>query len=164
MVLELLPRQTGYRSLCPDRFLFYGGITTASCLLLAITAMALMDPGSVIGWQVYHSLGLVKFQEAPSLYWSIPDPGCRTAGFCLHTAYQDLQAMAGVSVAIGEIPEWVVYSQPHGTFTRPVPRPPSPAIADPINCARARRLASILRRGVFLPIMAMGTATTASTS
>ena len=36
------------------------------------------------------------------------------------TALQDLQATAWRDVAIGEIPEIVVYRNPKGTFTRPV--------------------------------------------
>ncbi len=36
------------------------------------------------------------------------------------TAFQDLQATAWRDVAIGEIPEFVVYRNPNGTFTRSV--------------------------------------------
>ena len=75
------------------------------------------------------------------------------------TAYQDLQAMAWRNVAIGEIPEIVVYRNPKGTFTRPVTAALLAAILIQFLVRGKVSLAvPYYGVGVFLPIMAMGLA------
>ena len=75
------------------------------------------------------------------------------------TAYQDLQAMAWRNVAIGEIPEVVVYRNPKGTFTRPVTAAAIAALVIML-VVRSRLTLAVpyYGVGVFLPIMAMGLA------
>jgi hypothetical protein len=75
------------------------------------------------------------------------------------TAYQDLQAMTWRNVAIGEIPEIVVYRNPKGTFTRPVTAAVIAAILIQF-LVRGETSAAVpyYGIGVFLPIMAMGLA------
>jgi hypothetical protein len=75
------------------------------------------------------------------------------------TAYQDLQAMAWRNVAIGEIPEVVVYRNPKGTFTRPVTAAAIAAIIIQLLVRGETTLAvPYYGVGVFMPIMAMGLA------
>jgi hypothetical protein len=73
------------------------------------------------------------------------------------TAYQDLQAMAWRNVAIGEIPESVVYRNPKGTFTRPVTAAAIAAIVIQFLVRGQTGVAvPYYGVGVFMPIMAMG--------
>jgi hypothetical protein len=73
------------------------------------------------------------------------------------TAFQDLQATAWRDVAIGEIPEVVVYRNPKGTFTRSVTAGFIVAIIIQLivrgNTGAAVPYYGI---GVFMPIMVMG--------
>jgi hypothetical protein len=75
------------------------------------------------------------------------------------TAFQDLQSMAWRNVAIGEIPEIVVYRNPSGTFTRPVTAAVIAAIIIQLLVRGKTGLAvPYYGVGVFMPIMAMGLA------
>jgi len=73
------------------------------------------------------------------------------------TAFQDLQATAWRDVAIGEIPEIVVYRNPQGTFTRSVTAGFVVAVIIQFlvkgNTSAAVPYYGI---GVFMPIMVMG--------
>jgi hypothetical protein len=75
------------------------------------------------------------------------------------TAFQDLQATAWRDVAIGEIPEFVVYRNPSGTFTRSVTA--GFVVALVIMFLVGGRTSSAMPFygvGVFLPITFMGLA------
>jgi hypothetical protein len=75
------------------------------------------------------------------------------------TAYQDLQAMAWRNVAIGEIPEVVIYRNPKGTFTRPITAAVLAAILIQFLVrGRTGMAVPFYGVGVFMPIMAMGLA------
>ncbi len=70
-------------------------------------------------WETWPILASNRFPEELSCsgltkFWL----SCSSAASM--TAFQDLQATAWRDVAIGEIPEIVVYRNPHGTFTRSV--------------------------------------------
>ena len=75
------------------------------------------------------------------------------------TAFQDLQATAWRDVAIGEIPEIVVYRNPQGTFTRSVTAGYIVALVIMV-LVRAETSAAVpyYGIGVFMPIMVMGLA------
>jgi hypothetical protein len=75
------------------------------------------------------------------------------------TAFQDLQATAWRDVAIGEIPEIVVYRNPAGTFTRSVTAGYIISIVI-MFILRAKQSAAVpyYGIGVFMPIMVMGLA------
>jgi hypothetical protein len=75
------------------------------------------------------------------------------------TAFQDLQATAWRDVAIGEIPEVVVYRNPAGTFTRSVTAGYIISILIML-ILRAKQSAAVpyYGIGVFMPIMVMGLA------
>jgi len=75
------------------------------------------------------------------------------------TAFQDLQAITWRNVAIGELPEIVVYRNPKGTFTRPVTAAAITAIIIQLlvrgNTSTAVPYYGV---GVFVPITIMGMA------
>ncbi len=73
------------------------------------------------------------------------------------TAFQDLQATAWRDVAIGEIPEIVVYRNPQGTFTRSVTAGFIVAVLIQL-LVRGKTSAAVpyYGIGVFMPIMVMG--------
>ena len=107
----------------------------------------------------------------PGVYWiwtdargddlilGLSNPGCFSVAAASMTAYQDLQAMAWRNVAIGEIPEVVVYRNPKGTFTRPVTAAFIAAVVIQF-LVRGKTSAAVpyYGIGVFMPIMAMGLA------
>jgi hypothetical protein len=140
-------------------FLFYGGITTAFLAYFAIHFNA-FDGNQ--GRSLVGNLSYIGFGEIPGgtiLYWTYQILAVALLASASMTAYQDLQAMAWRNVAIGEIPEVVVYRNPKGTFTRPVT---AAAIAALVIQLLVRGRVSLAVPyygvGVFLPIMAMGLA------
>jgi hypothetical protein len=75
------------------------------------------------------------------------------------TAFQDLQAIAWRNVAIGELPEIVVYRNPSGTFTRPVTAAAIMAIfIEFLVRGNTSTAVPYYGVGVFLPISIMGLA------
>jgi hypothetical protein len=75
------------------------------------------------GRSLVGNLSFIGFGELPGgtiLFWAYQILAVVLLAAASMTAYQDLQAMAWRNVAIGEIPEIVVYRNPKGTFTRPV--------------------------------------------
>ncbi len=103
-------------------FLFYGGITT---LMLTYFAIHFQAFDGVEGRSLVGNLAYIGFMALPGnggiiLFWAyqILAVGLLTAASM--TAFQDLQAITWRNVAIGELPEIVVYRNPNGTFTRPV--------------------------------------------
>jgi len=98
-------------------------------------------------------------QGGAILFWTYQILAVLLLAAASMTAYQDLQSMAWRNVAIGEIPEFVVYRNPKGTFTRPVIAAAVTAIIIMLlvqgNTSRAIPYYGV---GVFLPIMAMGLA------
>jgi hypothetical protein len=140
-------------------FLFYGGITTAFLAYFAIHFNAF---DGVQGRSLIGNLAFIGFNQIPGgsiLYWTYQILAVALLASASMTAYQDLQAMAWRNVAIGEIPEVVVYRNPKGTFTRPVT---AAAIAALVIQFLVRGRVSLAVPyygvGVFLPIMAMGLA------
>src|SRR5258706_4475205 len=103
-------------------FLFYGGITT---LMLTYFAIHFQAFDGIEGRSLVGNLAYIGFTSIPGnggiiLFWAyqILAVGLLTAASM--TAFQDLQAIAWRNVAIGELPEIVVYRNSRGTFTRPV--------------------------------------------
>jgi amino acid transporter len=142
-------------------FLFYGGITTA---FLAAFALHFNAFDGNQGRSLVGNLAYIGFNQIPGgggfiLYWAYQILAVALLSSASMTAYQDIQAMAWRNVAIGEIPEIVVYRNPKGTFTRPVT---AAAIAALIILILVRGRLSLAVPyygvGVFLPIMAMGLA------
>jgi hypothetical protein len=108
------------------------------------------------------NLSFIGFSTLPGgiiLFWAyqILAVGLLTAASM--TAFQDLQAITWRNVAIGEIPEVVVYRNPKGTFTRPVTAAAIVAVVIQFlvrgNTSTAVPYYGV---GVFVPIAIMGLA------
>jgi hypothetical protein len=140
-------------------FLFYGGFTT---FLLTYFSIRFNVFDGINGRSLVGNLSFIGFGQLPGgtiLFWAYQILAVVLLAAASMTAYQDLQAMAWRNVAIGEIPEIVVYRNPKGTFTRPVT---AALIASILIQFLVRGNVSLAVPyygvGVFLPIMAMGLA------
>jgi hypothetical protein len=101
-------------------FLFYGGLTAFFLTEFAIR-FSLCD--GTLGRSLVGNLAFIGFSHMPGgpiLFWAYPILAVVLLAFASTTAFQDLQATAWRDVAIGEIPEIVVYRNKGGTFTRSV--------------------------------------------
>jgi hypothetical protein len=140
-------------------FLFYGGLTT---LLLTYFSIHFNVFDGTFGRSLVGNLSSIGFGEFPGgviLFWAYQILAVILLAAASMTAYQDLQAMAWRNVAIGEIPEIVVYRNPKGTFTRPVTAAAIVAVLIQFLVRGNVSLAvPYYGVGVFLPIMAMGLA------
>jgi len=140
-------------------FLFYGGLTT---LFLTFFAIRFDVFDGTFGRTLVGNLAFIGFNQIPGgiiLFWAYQIVAVFMLSAASMTAFQDLQATAWRDVAIGEIPEIVVYRNPQGTFTRSVT----------VGFMVALLLMLIVRGqttvavpfygvGVFMPITAMGLA------
>ncbi len=140
-------------------FLFYGTLTT---LMLTYFAIHFQAFDYVQGRSLVGNLAFIGFSMVPGgivLFWAyqILAVGLLTAASM--TAFQDLQAITWRNVAIGELPEIVVYRNPSGTFTRPVTAAAILAIFIQF-LVRGDTSAAIpyYGVGVFMPISIMGLA------
>lgn len=140
-------------------FLFYGGLTT---LLLTYFSIRFNVFDGTNGRSLVGNLSYIGFGEFPGgtiLFWAYQILAVVLLAAASMTAYQDLQAMAWRNVAIGEIPEIVVYRNPKGTFTRPVTAALLAAILIQFLVrGEVSKAVPYYGVGVFLPIMAMGLA------
>jgi hypothetical protein len=113
-----------------------------------------------LGRTLVGNLAFIGFGRLPGgqiLFWAyqILAVGLLTAASM--TAFQDLQATAWRDVAIGEIPEVVVYRNPAGTFTRSVTAGFIISLLLMV-LVRGKSSAAVpyYGVGVFMPIMVMG--------
>jgi hypothetical protein len=140
-------------------FLFYGGLTT---LFLASFGIRFNVFDGTLGRSIVANLAFIGFGQIPGgtiLYWTYQILAVLLLAAASLTAYQDLQAMAWRNVAIGEIPEIVVYRNPKGTFTRPVTAAVIAAMLIQLLVRGRTSLAvPYYGVGVFLPITAMALA------
>jgi hypothetical protein len=118
----------------------------------------------VEGRSLVGNLAYIGFTSLPGeggiiLFWAyqILAVGLLTAASM--TAFQDLQAITWRNVAIGEVPEVVVYRNPSGTFTRPVTAASIVAIVIQF-LVRGNTSAAVpyYGVGVFMPIAIMALA------
>jgi hypothetical protein len=138
-------------------FLFYGGVTTA---LLAYFSAHFNVFDGTLGRSLVGNLSYIGFTQIPGgevLYWAYQVLAVALLAAASMTAFQDLQATAWRDVAIGEIPEIVVYRNPQGTFTRSVTAGFIVAVIIQF-LVRANTSAAVpyYGIGVFMPIMVMG--------
>jgi hypothetical protein len=140
-------------------FLFYGGLTTT--FLVAFSIHFNVFDGT-LGRTLVGNLAYIGFTQIPgglTFYWVYQVLAVLLLAAASMTAFQDLQSMAWRNVAIGEIPEVVVYRNPKGTFTRPVTAAVIAAFVIQLlvrgNTGTAVPYYGV---GVFLPITAMGLA------
>ncbi len=151
--------KSGIGRLVQTAFLFYGGITT---LLLASFAIRFNAFDGTLGRTLVGNLAFIGFNQLPGgiiLFWAYQILAVLLLTAASMTAFQDLQATAWRDVAIGEIPEVVVYRNPAGTFTRSVTAGYIIAMLIML-ILRAQQSAAVpyYGIGVFMPIMVMGLA------
>ena len=151
---------SGIGRMVQTAFLFYGGVTTAFLAYFSVHFNAFND---VQGRSLVGNLAFIAFNQLGNggwiLYWAYQIIAVALLAAASMTAYQDLQSMAWRNVAIGEIPEIVVYRNPKGTFTRPVTAAALAAIFIQFLVRGDTSLAiPYYGVGVFLPILAMGLA------
>jgi hypothetical protein len=149
--------KAGIGRLVQTSFLFYGGITTS---FLAYFAFHFNVFDGTLGRTLVGNLAFIGFGQVPGgiiLYWAYQILAVGLLAAASMTAFQDLQATEWRDVAMGEIPEIIVYRDPRGTFTRSV------TIAFVVVIIitfliRGNTSAGIpyYGIGVFMPIMVMG--------
>jgi hypothetical protein len=150
--------KSGIGRMVQTSFLFYGGITT---FLLATFSIRFNVFDNTNGMTLVGNLAYIGFSHpifgGPVLFYAYQLLAVGLLAAASMTAYQDIQAMAWRNVAIGEIPEIVVYRNPKGTFTRPVTAAAIAAIIL-IFLVQGRQTLAVpyYGVGVFMPIMAMG--------
>ncbi|MBI3172253.1 MAG: hypothetical protein HYZ25_00940 [Chloroflexi bacterium] len=151
--------KSGIGRMVQTSFLFYGALTT---LFLTYFAIHFQAFDGVEGRSLVANLAFIGFSIIPGgtiLYWAyqILAVGLLTAASM--TAFQDLQAITWRNVAIGELPEVIVYRNPKGTFTRPVTVAAILTIVIQLlvrgNTSAAMPYYGV---GVFMPIAVMGLA------
>jgi hypothetical protein len=112
--------KSGIGRMVQTAFLFYGGITTAFLAYFAIHFNAF---DGTAGRSLVANLSFIGFSQIPGgiiLYWAYQILAVALLAAASMTAFQDLQATEWRDVAIGEIPEIIVYRDKRGTFTRSV--------------------------------------------
>ncbi|GAB4500542.1 MAG: hypothetical protein Fur0035_00820 [Anaerolineales bacterium] len=122
---EYYSGKSGIGRMVQTSFLFYGGLTT---FLLTYFAIRFDAFDGTMGRTLVGNLAFIGFNQipgfnilgAPFLFWVYQVLAVFLLAAASMTAMQDLQATAWRDVAIGEIPEFVVYRNPQGTFTRSV--------------------------------------------
>ena len=149
--------KSGIGRLVQTSFLFYGGVTTS---LLAYFAVHFNVFDGTLGRTLVGNLAFIGFDQIPGgivLYGAYQILAVGLLSAASMTAFQDLQATAWRDVAIGEIPEIVVYRNPQGTFTRSVTAGFIVAVMIQFlvkgNTSEAVPFYGV---GVFMPIMVMG--------
>ena len=140
-------------------FLFYGGITT---LMLTFFAIRFDVFDGTLGRTLVGNLAFIGFGQLPGgilLYWTYQILAVALLAAASMTAFQDAQATEWRDVAIGEIPEIVIYRDKRGTFTRSVTITFGVAVLIMLLVRGETTLAApFYGVGVFLPIMIMGLA------
>ncbi|HEX8990835.1 MAG TPA: hypothetical protein VF784_04085 [Anaerolineales bacterium] len=112
--------KSGIGRLVQTSFLFYGAITTA---FLAYFAVHFNVFDGTLGRSLVGNLSFIGLTQIPGgeiLYWAYQILAVALLAAASMTAFQDLQATEWRDVAIGEIPEIIVYRDRRGTFTRSV--------------------------------------------
>jgi hypothetical protein len=112
--------KSGIGRIVQTSFLFYGGITT---LLLAAFSIRFDVFDGTLGRTLVGNLAFIGFSQISGgivLFWAYQILAVLLLTAASMTAFQDLQATEWRDVAIGEIPEIIVYRDPKGTFTRSV--------------------------------------------
>jgi hypothetical protein len=142
-------------------FLFYGGLTTLALTFFAIRFNAFdgVEGRSLVGNLAYIGFSALSERGGVILFWAYQILAVGLLTSASMTAFQDLQAITWRNVAVGEIPEVVVYRNPKGTFTRPVTAAAIVAIIIQfVVQGRTSAAVPYYGVGVFMPIAIMGLA------
>ena len=154
---EYYSGKAGIGRMVQTSFLFYGGITTT---FLAYYSYHFNVFDGTLGRSLVGNLAVIGFSQIPGgniLYWAYQILAVALLAAASMTAFQDLQATEWRDVAMGEIPEIIVYRDKRGTFTRSV----TIAFVFVIIITfiiRGNTSAGVpyYGIGVFMPIMVMG--------
>ncbi len=152
--------KSGIGRVVQTSFLFYGGLTT---LMLATFAIRFNAFDGTMGRSLVGNLAWIGFNQFGTggfiLFWAYQILAVILLAAASMTAFQDVQATAWRDVAIGEIPEVVVYRNPNGTFSRSVI---AAFVVSILLMLLVRGQTSLAMPyygvGVFMPIMVMGLA------
>jgi hypothetical protein len=156
---EFYSGKSGIGRFVQTSFLFYGGVTT---LFLTFFAIHFNVFDGTMGRTLVGNLAYIGFTQIPGgelLYWIYQILAVALLAAASMTAFQDLQATAWRDVAIGEVPEIVVFRNEQGTFTRSVTAGFIIAVVIQFLVRGQTSLAvPYYGVGVFMPIMVMGLA------
>jgi hypothetical protein len=140
-------------------FLFYGGLTT---LFLTFFSIRFDVFDGTLGRSLVGNLAYIGFTQLPGgilMFWIYQILAVLLLAGASMTAFQDAQATEWRDVAIGEIPEVIIYRDPKGTFTRSVTITFGLSIIIMYLVKGQVTLAApFYGVGVFMPIMVMGLA------
>src|SRR5512141_389306 len=117
---EFYSGKSGVGRFVQTSFLFYGGLTT---LFLTYFSLRFNVFDGTLGRTLIGSLAFIGFSQIPGgviLFWAYKILAVLMLAAASMPAFQDAQATEWRDVAIGEIPEAIVYRDPRGTFTRSV--------------------------------------------
>ncbi len=140
-------------------FLFYGGLTT---LLLTFFSIRFDVFDGTLGRSLVGNLSFIGFSQIPGgavLFWAYQVLAVVMLAAASMTALQDAQATEWRDVAIGEIPEIIIFRDKRGTFTRSVTITFGAAVLIMLLVRGQTTVAApFYGVGVFLPIAVMGLA------
>jgi hypothetical protein len=117
---EFYSGKAGIGRFVQTSFLFYGGLTT---FMLTFFAIRFNVFDGTLGRTLVGNLAYIGFTQLPGgeiLFWAYQLLAVALLSAASMTAFQDLQATEWRDVAIGELPEFIVYRNEQGTFTRSV--------------------------------------------
>ncbi len=149
--------KSGIGRVVQTSFLFYGGFTT---LFLTYFAIHFNTFDGTYGRSLVGNLSFIGFTQIPggtTLYWVYQILAVALLAAASMTALQDAQATEWRDVAIGEIPEVIIYRDKRGTFTRSVTLTFLAAVVI-MFVVRGRTTLAVpyYGVGVFMPIAVMG--------
>jgi hypothetical protein len=151
--------KAGIGRMVQTSFLFYGGLTTFFLTAFAIR-FDVFD--GTMGRSLVGNLSFIGFNQIPGgdiLFWTYQILAVFMLAAASMTALQDAQATEWRDVAIGEIPEVIIYRDKRGTFTRSVTITFIVAVIIMLLVkGRTTVAAPFYGVGVFMPIMVMGLA------
>jgi hypothetical protein len=151
--------KTGVGRFVQTAFLFYGGVTT---IILTGFAIHFNVFDGTYGRTLVGNLAWIGFGQIPGgalLYWVYQGLAVILLAVASMTAFQDAQATEWRDVAIGEIPEVIIYRDKRGTFTRSVTITFGLAVIIMLLVRGKTDVAApFYGVGVFMPITIMGLA------
>ena len=149
--------KSGIGRVVQTAFLFYGCLTT---LFLTYFSLHFNVFDGTFGRSLVGNLSFIGFTQIPGgtlLFWAYQILAVALLAAASMTALQDAQATEWRDVAIGEIPEVIIYRDKRGTFTRSVTITFLAAVVIML-LVRGRTSVAVpfYGVGVFMPIMVMG--------
>ncbi len=149
--------KSGIGRVVQTSFLFYGALTT---LFLTYFSIHFNVFDGTLGRSLVGNLSFIGFTQIPGgtfLFWIYQILAVALLAAASMTALQDAQATEWRDVAIGEIPEGVIYRDRRGTFTRSVTITFIAAVVIML-IVRGRTTVAVpfYGIGVFMPIAIMG--------